>query len=108
MANELGTSRRDFVAAVGASVAAAGSVATSTESVAQSTTPLKIVDFHNHYMGPSWSLTNLASVPPAARPTWERINGNLQSQNSKEFARLPFCLLPRGAGPVWRLWSFLA
>ena len=67
---------------MGASVAAAGSLATSTESAAQSTTPLKIVDFHNHYMGPSWTLTNLASVPPAARPTWERINGNLQSQNS--------------------------
>ena len=33
-------------------------------------------------MGPSWTLTNLANVPPAARPTWERINGNLQSQNS--------------------------
>ena len=82
MADELRTSRRDFVASIGASVAAAGSLATSTESAAQSTTPLKIVDFHNHYMGPSWTLTNLANVPPAARPTWERINGNLQSQNS--------------------------
>jgi aminocarboxymuconate-semialdehyde decarboxylase len=82
MANELGTSRREFVAAMSASVAAVGSLATSTESAAQSPSPLKIVDFHNHYMGPSWSLTNLASLPPAARPAWERINGNLQSQTS--------------------------
>ena len=43
---------------------------------------MKIVDFHNHYMGPSWTLTNLASVPPAARPAWEAINRNLQSQDA--------------------------
>ena len=49
------------------------------EAAAQGAAPLQIVDFHNHYMGPSWTLTNLAGVPPAARPTWERINGNLQS-----------------------------
>lgn len=74
-------SRREFVAAFGASVAA-GSLATATESAAQSPTPLKIVDFHNHYMGPSWTLTNLATVPAAARPVWEKINGNLQSRSS--------------------------
>ena len=33
-------------------------------------------------MGQSWTLTNLASVPPAARPTWEKINDNLQSQSA--------------------------
>ena len=79
MGTDIGTSRREFVAAMGASVAAASAIATSTESAAQNTTPLKIVDFHNHYMGPSLTLTNLASVPPAARPTWEKINSNLQS-----------------------------
>ena len=82
MGNDIGTSRREFVAAMGASVAAVGAIATSTESAAQNTTPLKIVDFHNHYMGPSLTLTNLASVPPAARSTWEKINSNLQSQNA--------------------------
>jgi len=63
------TSRRELVAAIGASVTV-GALATATESAAQSQTSLKIVDFHNHYMGPSWTLTNLASVPPAARPIW--------------------------------------
>ena len=82
MGNDIGTSRREFVAAMGASVAAASAIATSTESAAQNTTPLKIVDFHNHYIGPSLTLTNLASVPPAARPTWEKINSNLQSQSA--------------------------
>jgi aminocarboxymuconate-semialdehyde decarboxylase len=43
---------------------------------------LKIVDFHNHYMGPSWTLTNLANVPPAARPAVEALNRNLQSQDA--------------------------
>ena len=82
MGDDIGTSRREFVAAMGASVAAAGAIATSTESAAQNAQPLKIVDFHNHYMGPSLNLTNLASVPPAARPTWEKINSNLQSQSA--------------------------
>ena len=82
MANDIGTSRREFVAAMGASVAAAGAITTSTESAAQNTTPLKIVDFHNHYMGPSLTLTNLASVPPTARSTWEKINNTLQSQSA--------------------------
>jgi predicted TIM-barrel fold metal-dependent hydrolase len=81
MANERGRSRREVVAAIGASVAA-GSLASATDGAAQSATPLRIVDFHNHYMGPSWTLTNLASLPPAARPAWEKINGNLQSQDA--------------------------
>ena len=75
-------SRREFLGALGAGVAAAGSLAAATEAAAQGAAPLKIVDFHNHYMGPSWTLTNLASVPPAARPAWEKINGNLQSQSA--------------------------
>ena len=79
MAADIGTSRREFVAAMGAGVAAGAAIATSTESAAQNAAPTKIIDFHNHYMGPSLTLTNLASVPPAARPTWEKINANLQS-----------------------------
>src|SRR6476620_961808 len=82
MGTDIGMSRRELVAAMGASVAAASAIVTSTESAAQNTTPLKIVDFHNHYMGPSLTLTNLASVPTAARPTWEKINSNLQSQSA--------------------------
>src|SRR5207237_8189298 len=39
-------------------------------------------DFHNHYMGPSWTLTNLANAPAAARPAVEALNRNLQSQDA--------------------------
>src|ERR1041385_3421497 len=77
-----GTSRREFLGAIGAGVAAAGSLAAATEATAQVAAPLKIVDFHNHYMGPSWTLTNLAKVPLAARPAVEALNRNLQSQDA--------------------------
>ncbi len=76
------TSRREFIGALGAGVAAAGSLVAATEATAQGAAPLKIVDFHNHYMGPSWTLTNLANVPPAARPAVEALNRNLQSQDA--------------------------
>jgi predicted TIM-barrel fold metal-dependent hydrolase len=78
-AKDLG--RREFLGALAAG-AAVGSLAVSEPAVAQSATPMKIVDFHNHYMGPSWTLTNLASLPPQARPAWEKINANLASQSA--------------------------
>jgi predicted TIM-barrel fold metal-dependent hydrolase len=76
--------RREFLGALaaGAGAAAAGSLAVSERAAAQSGTPMKIVDFHNHYMGPSWTLTNLAGLPPQARPAWEKINANLASQSA--------------------------
>jgi predicted TIM-barrel fold metal-dependent hydrolase len=82
MTIESDTSRREFLGALSAGVAAAGSLAAVTEASAQGAAPLKIVDFHNHYMGPSWTLTNLAKVPPAARPAVEALNRNLQSQDA--------------------------
>jgi len=75
------TSRREFVGAVAASVAA-GSVAAATPAAAEGAAPLKIVDFHNHYTGPSWELNTLANVPTSARPVWERITANLQSKDA--------------------------
>ena len=71
MAVESNSSRREFLGALSAGVAAAGSLAAATEATAQGAAPLKIVDFHNHTIGPSWTLTNLANVPPAARPAVE-------------------------------------
>jgi aminocarboxymuconate-semialdehyde decarboxylase len=81
MTQQTESSRREFLGALGAGVAA-GTLAAAGEAVAQGGKPPKIVDFHNHYMGPAWTLTNLASVPPAARPTWEKINANLQSESA--------------------------
>jgi len=43
---------------------------------------MQIIDFHSHYMGPSWALTNLAHLPPPARPLWEAINRTLQSPDA--------------------------
>jgi predicted TIM-barrel fold metal-dependent hydrolase len=76
------SSRREFIGALSAGVAAAGAVAATPEAMAQGGASLKIVDFHNHYMGPSWTLTNLANVPSPARPAWEKINANLQSESA--------------------------
>jgi hypothetical protein len=36
--------------------------------------PLQIIDFHSHYVGPSFTLTTLAGVPPALRAFWEGVN----------------------------------
>ena len=74
MTTESETSRREFLGVVGAGVAAAGTLAAATDAAAQAAAPTKIVDFHNHYVGPSFTLTNLANVPPAARPAFEAIS----------------------------------
>ena len=71
--------RREFLGALGAGAVAAGSLGAATLAAAQkaddkTAAPLRIIDFHNHYMGPKLTLTNLASVPPAARPYWEGVN----------------------------------
>ena len=78
MAHETQSSRRAFLGALGAGVAAA----TGGETVARADAPTQIVDFHNHYMGPSWTLTNLGGLPPRARAAWEKINANLQSPDA--------------------------
>ena len=79
MTIESNSSRREFLGALSAGVAVAGSLAAATEATAQGVAPPKIVDFHNHTIGPSWTLTNLANVPPAGRPAFEAINRNIQS-----------------------------
>jgi len=81
MTREAETSRRAFLAA-SAGAAAAGTLGAPSTAVAQDATPLKIIDFHNHFMGPSWTLTNLGQLPPAARPAWEKINADMQSTDS--------------------------
>ncbi len=52
MTIESDSSRREFLGALSAGVAAAGSLAAATEATAQGAAPLKIVDFHNHYHRP--------------------------------------------------------
>src|SRR3954463_16173199 len=78
--------RRKFLgtlgASAGAAAVAAGSLGAHVPAAAQkadekNAAPLKIIDFHNHYMGPSLTLTNLAAVPPAQKQYWERVNRKL-------------------------------
>ena len=77
--------RRKFL--LGATVAAAGAFAEATQAAAEhsageSAQPLKIIDFHNHYVGPNFPLTTLASAPPALRSYWEGVNRNLGDPGS--------------------------
>ena len=44
---------------------------------AEPASPFKIIDFHNHYVGPSFRLTTLAGLPPAQRDFWEQVNRQL-------------------------------
>jgi predicted TIM-barrel fold metal-dependent hydrolase len=71
--------RREFLGALGAGVAAGGALAATSAADAQekSATPLKVVDFHNHYAGPLFALTTLNGVPPAQRSYWEGVNRKL-------------------------------
>jgi predicted TIM-barrel fold metal-dependent hydrolase len=74
--------RRDFLSALGAGAAATAALATPAEAASDkpqgtSATPLKIIDFHNHYVGPKFPLTTLSATPPALRSYWEAVNRNL-------------------------------
>ena len=39
-----------------------------------STTPLRVVDFHSHFVGPSFALTTHVGLPPPLRSFWEGVN----------------------------------
>ena len=76
--------RREFLGALGAgaSAAAAGALAAPAQAAGEkpeskSMAPLKVIDFHNHYVGPKFPLTTLAATPPALRTYWEGVNRNL-------------------------------
>jgi predicted TIM-barrel fold metal-dependent hydrolase len=79
-------SRRDLLRALGASAGLAGTAAASPTSSSDAAAgtggragaePLRIVDFHNHYVGPAFDLTTLRGTPAAMRAYWEAINRNL-------------------------------
>jgi aminocarboxymuconate-semialdehyde decarboxylase len=75
---ELG--RRQFLGALGAGVTAAGGTLAAARAAAaaeEAATPLKVIDFHNHYVGPSFPITTLAGAPPSLRAYWEGVNRKL-------------------------------
>lgn len=79
--------RRAFLAALGSGAGAAAMTGASLAASAQpagaensddkGVAPLKIIDFHNHYVGPAFRLTTLNGAPPALRSYWEGVNRNL-------------------------------
>lgn len=71
------SSRREFLGGLGATAALTGLGAAPAGATGQS--PVTIVDFHNHYVDPSWTLTTVAAATPSDRPRWQAINGKLQS-----------------------------
>ena len=48
-----------------------------SDMILASTLSLPIVDFHNHFVGPSFELTTLAGVALAQRDFWVRVNQSL-------------------------------
>ena len=75
--------RRQFLGGLGASAGVAAiatgplAAQTATQRVEHDQRPLKIIDFHNHYVHPSFTLTTMARIPPAWRQHWEEVNRNL-------------------------------
>ena len=45
--------------------AGAAALAGATTAQAQSAAPLRVIDFHNHYIGPAFRITANASTPAA-------------------------------------------
>jgi aminocarboxymuconate-semialdehyde decarboxylase len=76
--------RREFLRAVGAGVASSAIVAQTGNAQVQdkSVQPLKVIDFHNHYVGPSFALTTMDNTPPALRENQARINAQISDHNA--------------------------
>src|SRR5258708_39955876 len=53
-----------------------------SDLASESDAPLRIVDFHNHFVGPSFTLRTLARVPRAQRAFWEDVNRQLADRTA--------------------------
>ena len=69
--------RREFLGAVGAGVASAATLQVEAQAQEKSLPPLRVVDFHNHYVGPSFAMTTMDRAPPAQRANQARIDAQL-------------------------------
>ncbi len=73
------TSPRTTAARVGPERRAKRS-ATTSDTAARCAWPVQIVDFHNHFVGPSLPLTTLARLPQPQRSFWEGVNRQLSDR----------------------------
>jgi predicted TIM-barrel fold metal-dependent hydrolase len=71
--------RRQFLGVLGSGVASAAALAQAKDAQAQERAmpPLRVVDFHNHFVGPSFTLTTLNNGPPAQREAQAKVNAQL-------------------------------
>ena len=69
--------RRQFLGALGAGVASAGTLTNSGEAQEWPLPALNVIDFHNHFVGSSFTLTTQNNTPPALRQNQARIDAQL-------------------------------
>jgi predicted TIM-barrel fold metal-dependent hydrolase len=79
--------RREFLGWAGAGIAAMaagapGRGAQAAEPNQQGAEALKIIDFHNHYLGHAFTSRAGSMAPPAMRAYWEGVNGNLARESA--------------------------
>ena len=72
--------RRRFLTGAGAAILATGldnELMGAQASDVAATSPLKVIDFHNHYVGPAFTSIAGAGAPPPQKAYWEQVNRNL-------------------------------
>lgn len=74
--------RREFLGAMGAGVASSAMLAQAGQAQEKPSSALKVVDFHNHYVGPSFALTTMNNRPAAARENQAKINAQLSDPSA--------------------------
>jgi aminocarboxymuconate-semialdehyde decarboxylase len=73
--------RREFLGAVSAGMAATALPHPGAEAE-ETAPPLKVIDFHNHYVGPSFTLTTMNGTPPGQRANQARVDAQLTDPNA--------------------------
>lgn len=74
--------RREVLGAIGAGLAAVTVSAAGGQAQDKPAPALKVVDFHNHYVGPVFTLTTMQSTPPGARENQAKIDAMLANPNA--------------------------
>ncbi|MCC6780746.1 MAG: amidohydrolase family protein [Hyphomicrobiales bacterium] len=69
--------RREVLGAIGGGIAAATVAAGEGRAQDKPAPTLKVVDFHNHYVGPAFTLTTMGNAPPAQRENQAKIDAML-------------------------------
>ena len=71
--------RRGFLGALGAGVASGAMLAQADTAQAEEkgSTPLRVIDFHNHFVSPSFTLTTLNDPSPALQASQARVKAQL-------------------------------